>query len=675
MGTSKFKKLISLLLVFLMIFTQVLLFSSCKKSGKTDGAISRADWIKKLAIATGTTEAESTTPYYSDVDNSDEFFDFIQACVEWNVIDGKGKFDPAADATYEFIAETCLKTISVEKLKSSTLDLKDVSDENLVSIFNDNVEKIEKPSDSVSVNDAEKLLDSFVSFSNSLEFKPVYEKTYTDSVNENVSPDSVSVTSDSSAAILETSDVKEGDIIFADPSENYPEGRALKVVSVNGNDITYTEPNIEDVFESITLSGTYEGKVIDVIGEGDTTVENVSYDPEKGVYDIKFSNAELTPGTPKVKETKTSVKEDANGSTATFEKGGVSATFSVSKIKINPEFDYSILGGVKSASCKATMSSSIIGDLKGEASQKDIKLFTIKVSLGATPFTADVTAYASVGIDGELNVSFRASMTAEASYRKGAKPKMSLNATNELDIDGHVNAYINVTPVLSLKVFGIKTSIINVSATVGANALASISGDLLDTEEPTCINMLMYVNASLGVNQKEAFTSSLLNCSRTIWDIDNSPFKYNFHYEFNVTSNDYKVVDKCTKGNSEKVTIPETKSENGNVLEEYFEDFAPIEDGGNLEPDFVTCNLKAGETKTITFSVLPEGYASSDIVFDSGNKSVVTVSGDGTITAVSSGSTVITAKTSDGKYSAAIKVSVETEYAGFNGLMISSNKI
>lgn len=675
MGTSKIKRVISLTLAILLILTQALFFSSCKKSEKNTASISRAEWIKKLAVETGTTEPESKTPYYSDVDDSNEFFNYIQACAEWAVIDGKGKFEPDADATYEFVAQTCLKTIGIEKLESSNLDIADISEDDLVEIFSDNIAKIDSPSKGVDEAESDKLLDSFVSFSNEIEFKPVYEKTYTDTVNENVDSDSVSVTSDSSAIIVGDSKAKVGDIIFADPSDSYPAGKALKIVAIDGNNITYSEPSIEEVFEEIKLSGTYDGKIVDVVGEDGTNVEDVSYDPESGTYDIQFSNALLTSESPESEDTKTTVKKDSNGSSATFEKGGVTATFSVSKIKITPDVDFSLLGGVKHASCKATMSSSITGNLKGEASQKDIKLFTITTALGTSPFTADITAYASVGIDGELDVSFYASMTAEASYKKGAGPKMSLNATNELNVDGHVNAYINITPVVSLSVYGIKTSIINVSATVGANALATISGDILDTSEPTCVNILAYVNASIGVNQYESFTSSLIHGDKAIWNIDNTPFKFNFHYEFNVTTGEYNTVEKCTKGNSEKVEIPEPKSEGGDVLEEYFEDFKPLEDGGNLNVDFVNCSLKKGETKTITVSQLPDGYAASDLVFDSGNKGVATVSASGVITAVSSGTTVVTVKTSDGKYSAAVKVSVETEYSQFNGLNISPNKI
>jgi len=81
-------------------------------------------------------------------------------------------------------------------------------------------------------------------------------------------------------------------------------------------------------------------------------------------------------------------------------------------------------------------------------------------------------------------------------------------------------------------------------------------------------------------------------------------------------------------------------------------------------------NLKVGETKTIEIIGLPEGYEMSDVVWESEDSSIATVSG-GSVTAVKEGVTQVIVSTNDGNYQASCAVIVDSnETVEFNPLSL-----
>ncbi len=71
--------------------------------------------------------------------------------------------------------------------------------------------------------------------------------------------------------------------------------------------------------------------------------------------------------------------------------------------------------------------------------------------------------------------------------------------------------------------------------------------------------------------------------------------------------------------------------------------------------------LKIGETKQLEVSVLPENASDRTVVWESDNDKIVTVSQEGLVTAMGSGKTVVTARTSDGSLWGTCKVRVITK--------------
>ena len=83
-----------------------------------------------------------------------------------------------------------------------------------------------------------------------------------------------------------------------------------------------------------------------------------------------------------------------------------------------------------------------------------------------------------------------------------------------------------------------------------------------------------------------------------------------------------------------------------------------------LSIDITNLDMLKGETATIVATVEPANASEKTITWTSSNKKVATVSNTGTITAVSTGETVITAVTKDGSYQRQCKITVTQPVTG-----------
>lgn len=77
-----------------------------------------------------------------------------------------------------------------------------------------------------------------------------------------------------------------------------------------------------------------------------------------------------------------------------------------------------------------------------------------------------------------------------------------------------------------------------------------------------------------------------------------------------------------------------------------------------ISVDIVSATLEVGATKQVNASVIPTNASNKNIVWNSSNTSIATISASGLITAKASGSCTITARTSDGGFTKTINVTV-----------------
>lgn len=84
------KRILSFLLAISLCCT---LIAGCGKQSpektteRNAGGYTRAEWIHSLCDSMGIPKSETDKPYFKDVDKDDSDFPYIQAAVEWNIID------------------------------------------------------------------------------------------------------------------------------------------------------------------------------------------------------------------------------------------------------------------------------------------------------------------------------------------------------------------------------------------------------------------------------------------------------------------------------------------------------------------------------------------------------------------------------------------------------------
>ncbi|MFG6377070.1 MAG: Ig-like domain-containing protein [Lachnospiraceae bacterium] len=114
------------------------------------------------------------------------------------------------------------------------------------------------------------------------------------------------------------------------------------------------------------------------------------------------------------------------------------------------------------------------------------------------------------------------------------------------------------------------------------------------------------------------------------------------HYE------NWVKVDKCTR----KYNMDEKKEEENTEYETHI-----IRDE-RLDIDVYYMSIFINESEKLNISEIPQGYSISDLIWESADNNIATVTGQGVVTGVSFGTTIITVKTSDGKYKSQCTISI-----------------
>ncbi|MCD8098796.1 MAG: hypothetical protein LUE31_12425 [Lachnospiraceae bacterium] len=233
--------------------------SASDSASSSDGALSKSEWVGMLGEQFGYDAYESTEDIYSDVGSSNAYYDEIQACAEWEILPETSEFQPDAGATWEYAIETSVRAIGIDRLNSSTLGV-EVSEDNLVDFFTSYIANVDDSTLSLGLaeTDAELILSYAYDYASNLTLEEKIEYTCNDGVYETGSDGLVRDSDGVTAAVTDGSSYSEGDIIYVQPSEENA-AYAVKVSSVDGDEITYEAADMEDVFEELQVTGTFEG--------------------------------------------------------------------------------------------------------------------------------------------------------------------------------------------------------------------------------------------------------------------------------------------------------------------------------------------------------------------------------------------------------------------------------
>ena len=87
------------------------------KNANADDKITRYEWMEMLCEQGGMVEYENKNSYFSDVDEKNIYFKYIQSAVEWEVLNLEAKFNGNDYANGEFVALSAMKAIGENKIK------------------------------------------------------------------------------------------------------------------------------------------------------------------------------------------------------------------------------------------------------------------------------------------------------------------------------------------------------------------------------------------------------------------------------------------------------------------------------------------------------------------------------------------------------------------------------
>lgn len=659
-------------LAFLLLLLTAILCacgSSTDRDKDTGSGLMKSEWVGLLGEKFGYNSYESTEDIYSDMEAEDSYYSEIQACAEWGILPEEGAFHPNDRATWKYAIETAVRAIGLEKLNNSDAGM-EVTEENLVDFFTSKIANVdvEDLDIALSETDAQLILEYVYDYASNLTLEERMKYTYQEGVKE-ASSESLTLNGDGITASINNGTAYEpGDVVYVEPSETNG-AYAIRVNSVEGDEIAYEQAGIEDIYEELQITGTFKGTVINVEAADNVNVSlldepagqmfayaDYAVTSEKEVDSVK--TAELQK--PKEGMTPAGVRVDGNSVKFDADLGeGVTLNVTVSDITVTSDVDFGILAGLKKADVTLSFRDEVTAKYTADHFSRQIPLGTVEVVLGSTPLTAKFSLVANIGFDGEVTLTYSSKLVANVNYKKGNGLAKSVS-NNDPECDFHAEATVTAEPCIKAELCCLGRGLTNVKVTSGAVAIATADLDLLG-DEPTCVDVYLYVPLRWVVNEDGCVMTSVsdkLKASAVVWDSDNSPVNQRFHWE------NGELVEACTRG-SRKVET-ETVDENGEPYDEYaIFDFEEVV-FGFIKVASQNIHLSGGESEAVEILSVPEGYSAGELIYEAEDTSVCSVKGD-VVTAVGPGSTTLRIVTSDGKYSVYLSVVVEEEFNDTSG--------
>ena len=229
-------------------------------------AVTRYEWIKALCDRENIEGYETNTPFYDDVDKGNEYYDYVQAAVERDIIPITETFDGDEASTGKFVALTAMRSVGAARIKLS-LEIDDgISDDDFIDIAVE-YELISKKAlnKSMSAVECQQLLDKLDELYYTAFLRDDYEYIeYKDNVI--VIPDErvVDYALDYSAVVVDPDydNFTEGSIIvFTDKTTHCAVARKIVGEGENG-EYTLSVPEMDEVIEELKVSD-----IVDITAE------------------------------------------------------------------------------------------------------------------------------------------------------------------------------------------------------------------------------------------------------------------------------------------------------------------------------------------------------------------------------------------------------------------------
>lgn len=616
-----------------------------------DANLSKAQWAWMISEQFGYSEGEEEhEAFYSDVEPSDNYYNEIQLCKAFEVFTEEGTFEPDTLVSWNYALESAVRAIGIEKLKVSESGLVSYYMQNIADIASDDMDS------AITVADATVILDYAYDYNAAVEIPQEYSVQYNESVYE-VSVADVMIKGDGETAVINTNGTYNvGDTLCA-VEEDGGAAFAIKLTEINGTEVKYVPAGFTNVYKEFRVSGTYAPADIDVEGAPDITVSLISDTSNpweacslrtnpSGRWDVQ----------------KAGLKASKSGIAYDYNDGGLSFHAALSNFKTTVDIDFP-----KKVETQVSFDTSVdVNYRNDEYKAKTIPLGDAKIGVCPGVYVK-LSLYINIGVSGEVTLDYSSKVITDVGYKKNAGLRSSVNSKGaQCTFEAQCTVTAEPTAKVDLRL-GSKTwesfseSAVNAKMSTGLIAVAETKADLLGKEQLVCVDILAFVPLKWAINEDGCLMtgiSSKLKASGDVWNSENSPCRWHFHWE------NGSLVEACTR-DKDKVETPPV-DEDGKPYDEYkLFDFEEI-DFGVITVASQTIYLKNGESMKIGITSVPDGYSADKLVYSPDNASVCSVSG-GRVTALSSGASTVKISTDDGKYSVFITVVVEAEYNDTSG--------
>lgn len=545
-----------LLVIIIIIIAVVCVVVAASRSRN---AVSRYEWLKMLCEREGIEEYAIDSPFYDDVDESDEYYSVVQAAVEKDIIPAEGEYKGRGATRGEFAALTAMRTVGEGRIQLALGIEEDLTDEDYIDIAMEHglisSKDIKKcMTDDMCKNLLDKLDELYYSDFLRDDYEDVvYSKRVIEIADSSVidySVDFSSITIDS-----ENYDLEEGDIIvFAE--KNLKSKISRQVIGENGNgEYQLSSVSLEETVEKLKVSDVVEVGLEDIVNyyqydESVSIVDTAFFSTDEPIeskgFTVKFETDDNKNIVINFIDNETGAKYQNVSSIKLDEDENYEGEFSINRIMLAGMIDYEVIKGLKYADIALDIDMSAKAGLKSEV-EKRIPLFEVPVPLAGGTVTAVIRLNILIDAEGSISVAADIPVIYDVSYdaNTGAYNKQrNVSVENKeflIDCKGQIHGEIEgILNILNL------TNVLDAEISVGAIAEANAT----DRQNGmTCID----VNARAPIvrfavcddDEADSLLGKIFDTDRLEVELDAKAKKFVFHSEI-YPDGTRKIVDKCT---------------------------------------------------------------------------------------------------------------------------------
>ena len=582
---------LSVLIVVMLIVCGILIGltkgSSDVAKEYEDDDVTKYEWMEQLADYSGAINYNQKEPYFTDVTDESEYFNIIQAAVEWEYISAGKEFRGDEKASVRFVAVTAIKSIGEAKLQIYLETTKELEEDDYLKIAIDNgIIEEKKLNEGVSVSEAEeiiKLLDKL--YFNTLWPADVEEIEYLDSVIMIDNTDVINYNKQVEEITIQNNALEVGDVfIFNDGG--FVTARKVSEILDDGSfklELPSIEECVDDLVQSDIAEFTFQdikhyyGEENLIVVDRGTLGKCVPVSTIAGEITDKGFKIEAKEENDKlviyVTDNNTGIKYQLPISQDISEDyKNFGASLEIDKIFVGTQIKYNLSEGVEYADVAVDINSKLGCAFSAEEKvEKKIRLFETPTPLGNGVVGVGIKFSLVIGLKGELSLEAELPFENTVHYEKGKgiryiKHELEVERP-KLEASLELSAKVRTVPVLVV----LNTEpILDVEIDLGVSTKAEVKtqGDGAICSEvgigfPTLA--VMVGDEEIAYCGKQSILAVAgIKAEWEIIDYDKAPIKFEIHAE-SLPDGTKQYPEKCTyeEDSKERQSKQEDKNTSG----------------------------------------------------------------------------------------------------------------